>query len=254
MIAMDEGTVAVLDALGTKGLGQAGVSVAAVFERTKRVREAINGYVEASELLREALPDDLGRDWLSVRFFSDTIIISCRAMSSMNGTVPLSIVAVVAAARIAIQVAALPPRGIAYRGAIAYGKFASDQDTVIGDAINEAASLEKVAIGAFVWLAPSAIQRLGDWRDNAKLIEYAVPVRGGERFWTLAVNPLSREEDLAGVIPRSQGPTPSVRDSLLATFRSRDEEPISLEVEIKRQNTERFLKAAADAIAESSNV
>jgi hypothetical protein len=112
-----------------------------------------------------------------------------------------------------------------YRGVIGYGEFAvaGRDDFIVGPAVDEVASLEREAEGAFVWMAPSANSR----EDEAGLIRYDVPLKGGARYRTNVINPLfakTREE--AGWM----------EEALLGPVVGR------LDIDIKRQNLADFLQ------------
>ena len=143
------------------------------------------------------------------------------------------------ASRFVGKAACLDPP-LVYRGAVSAGAFVIDAEFLLGPAVDEAASEEKRAEGALIWLTPSALSAFGKYpaqlgrREPRIEYNYRVPMKGGHTYRTHVVNPI-----LSIPEPREE----SIR-SLLATF-SRSQ---SVDVAIKRQNTEAFLLRALDAV------
>jgi hypothetical protein len=126
---------------------------------------------------------------------------------------------------------------LAYRGCVTCGDFEMDGPFLLGPAIDEAASHHETAEGAFVWLTPRAravFETIEKAREaQAPVAPYAVPLKGGATFDTWAVSPFSSVD-----APSKRG---ELAATLLATF---DKDP-SVAVQIKRQNTARFLEHLA---------
>ena len=190
-----------------------------------------------------------------VRVFSDTVVlaVSCSPLSHQE-TSPFSPadVAVAESVKVACgmasgfvgKAACLDPP-LVYRGTVSAGDFLIDEEFLLGPAIDEAASEEKRAEGAFIWLTPSALSAFGKYSAQLGPVpprieyNYRVPMKGGHTYQTHVVNPI-----LAIPEPREE----SIR-SLLATF-SRSQ---AVDVAIKRQNTEVFLLRALDAVRKFEN-
>jgi hypothetical protein len=120
---------------------------------------------------------------------------------------------------------------LVWRGVIAAGDCFIDPDdkVFIGPAVDEAADLYEQANGAFAWLAPSAARLnypgwSGPWYNL--LGDYDVPLKGGRSFRTKVVNPFVR-------ISHETEAFEQIRRNSLKAMASD-----SLDVQIKRQNTE----------------
>jgi len=125
-----------------------------------------------------------------------------------------------------------------YRGCMTVGEFAVSDRFVVGKAISIAASLADRAQGAFVWLDQSAVDALGTSRQGRRaarfnLFHWKVPMKGGDEFETLTVTPFGPFHDAD---QRSQ-----MLKRAMASF---DRGEPGLDVQIKKQRTLRFLKAA----------
>jgi len=142
--------------------------------------------------------------------------------------------------RVLCQEALREPPVLAYRGAVAYGRFEMEDGFVIGPAVDEAAESMELADGAFIWFTPSALARVEDGVSGGLFAhKYAVPFKGGATFETFVLVPW---------LPGSADRGAEAARALLETFDSR-----SLSVAIKRQNTKRFFDAAiADARAKEA--
>jgi hypothetical protein len=109
---------------------------------------------------------------------------------------------------------------------------------ILGEAVDDAASHMSLADAALTWTTPSAESKLaGIPRKHLSyfFIEHDVPLKDGRALRSLVARPYE------GWYPQP-GRNILLRNRLLETFRG------SLDVEIKRQNTARFLDQA-DAVA-----
>jgi hypothetical protein len=244
---MQSGAVVVLDAVGFKGIWKswkpeaiiASLKTAASYAKER----ATPGPVGTIDLVVRQLESQ-------VRVFSDTVVltVACSPRSEEE-TSPLSPgdVAVAESVKVACSMASRfvgkagcldPP--LVYRGAVSAGAFVIDEEFLLGPAVDEAASEEKRAEGAFIWLAPSALSAFEKYAAQLGPVSprieynYRVPMKGGHTYRTHVVNPI-----LSIPEPREE----SIR-RLLATF-SRSQ---AVDVAIKRQNTEAFLLRALDAV------
>ena len=237
---MKDGAIAFLDALGFKGIWR-DKDPQQVLQKLR----AIEG-----EAQRKLLPAAAETD-LSLRFFSDTVIICAE---SSNVRLPPELAAyrcllrvTAAAAQIASVAAAQPPPPLAFRGAISCGKFEVTEKFLIGPAVDEAAEAEKLAQGALVWFCPTALEVLrvvsqyaednpgvapspAQFRMMVPAMPYPLPLKGGDIFETWVVNPLAMAEHAQ-----------PVGDGILAAMNAP-----GLNVAIKRQNTSAFLVAALE--------
>jgi hypothetical protein len=237
---MQDGALAMLDALGFKGIWQR-YDAQRVIEKLESLQAAATDVVDRhrAELREIKDPDGLhGLANLTIRaqFLSDTIVIG---VGCSNAFVSCIVAGVVASEIMGVGAHGEP--ALAYRGAIAQGKHIINNNFIIGEAVDDAAKHMDLADGAFVWLTPSARRAVV---DNLKLkhlkgvlVPYQVPMKNGVRYDTLAVAPFYQMDE---------NPTgrAHLAESILDTFTARD-----LSIEIKRQNTDAFLRYVADSIA-----
>ena len=123
---------------------------------------------------------------------------------------------------------------LAYRGAIAFGRYEVSPHFLIGSAIDEAASAYELAQGAFILLVPEARDHVARYlhgkSPNTHLVAFDAPLKSGDTFNTYTVSPLEQARDEADANALSK--------SLLGTFYGS-----SIDVAVKRQNTKRHLRA-----------
>jgi hypothetical protein len=222
---MREGFVVMLDALGYKGIWRArqGESeeqrAKTVIEKMKELRK------QATRLNRVNAGSAVD---LKCECISDTIVIGFSQEPSSTGSASLLILGAFIASFFDAALRSPPP--LAYRGAVSYGRFEMDDGFVVGPAIDDAAEHMELAEGAFVWATPSALERLAAESEIA--FKYDVPLKGGISFETLAFAPWAMvSSDLKDITEQAE--------ILLATFNRSD-----LSVQVKRQNTRRFLNHA----------
>jgi hypothetical protein len=143
-----------------------------------------------------------------------------------------------------IKLAAESEPVLSFRGAISYGAFEMSEDGrfIVGPAVDDAAENHASAQGAIAWVTPAAHAVLvapnhitaggaPPPRHPMPLIQYDVPIKGGDRVSTYAVTPFAScatKEECA-----------AVRQTILDSFT--DPNP---DVAIKKQETARFLDTA----------
>ncbi|MGA3124984.1 MAG: hypothetical protein ABSF69_29950 [Polyangiaceae bacterium] len=132
---------------------------------------------------------------------------------------------------------------LAFRGALAFGRFGMTDRFLIGEAVDEAATYHERADGAIVGLAPSAatFEQAEVPSSVSKFVKYSIPAkrRGGgvgEPWNTWAVLPWGEIEDahidLVDLFSRT-----------LVT----DDPALTEEVGRKRENTLTYLRFAGEA-------
>jgi hypothetical protein len=237
------GAIAMLDALGFKGIWRRATREA-VIEKLQRLKEKADERV--GRLKSESAVARLEIN-LDVAMLSDTIVIGVdcprvQEQPKLRDDSPYLLLFAAAAAAAIMEEAAASEPLLAYRGVITWGAFHMTDRFLVGEPIDEAAQLEKEAEAAVVWLAPSALaalteNRLG--RDGLGFVPWAVPLKGGGSFETAVVNPFHW---LRG--PENQEIRGALEGRLLSVFSS-----ARLDVNVKRQHTQRFLEAAAERSA-----
>lgn len=244
------------DALGFKGIwGRPGVreDPELVIGKLLRLENEMNGMLDrefgGSRSSAVASPQSvLGQ--CSLVFLSDTVVLGLATKpaeeleakgigeDSYRGW---SLVVACRFANAILRAAAATFPELAYRGCITYGEFALEKNFIVGPAVDEAAELMDRAQGAFVWLSPKARKILDDCKLSSQdmlqygLISYLIPIKGGDQYETPVVFPFDAQSQR------------EVRDSLAARILSTFE-GASLDVDVKKQRTEDFLRAASEAL------
>lgn len=251
------GALAMFDALGFRGIwNRAGVREDPDLPISKllKLEDKMNAMLdqEFGGGRSTAIADDrnvLGQ--CSLAFLSDTVVLGLATKpaaelaergireESYRGW---SLLVACRFANMIIRESASSSPELAYRGCITYGEFALEKSFIVGPAVDEAAGLMNRAQGAFVWLSPAAQKLLKACQRSPQslrqhgLFPYPVPLKGGDEYQTHVIFPFEVDA------PRE------ARDALaakiLATFDG------SVDVEVKRQRTAEFLRAASDALDE----
>ena len=121
------------------------------------------------------------------------------------------------------------------------------QNFLIGPAIDEAVESMDAAQGALVWTMPSTNLLLSSIRSPIPgLVQFDVPLKGGDTFRTWVVSPFDPK-------PQPQDRNPQAREELAQTILN-EFDRTSLGIELKRQNTQRFLEACLQAEAAMDSV
>jgi hypothetical protein len=222
---MNRGAVAIVDALGFKGIwGNVAKPSLAVLQTLKAIGAAAAADVGEAALLlnRRNLSNEvammLKNPFVKVVQLSDTIVVAAgrrprlrkpwkRHAQAWKDKYGLTIeefetgvdsylrYVVTRCVCSILKTAALCTPALIYRGAITIGRFAIDENFLLGPAVDEAAELMDLAEGPFVWLAPSA-NRMKEvitgsngpkWSDM--VFQYRVPLKGGRVFPTRVVKP-----------------------------------------------------------------
>jgi hypothetical protein len=175
-------------------------------------------------------------DFAEAAFLSDTIVIGLAASEPRIVPTVMHAGSVLhacyRAATLLSEALATEPH-LAYRGCVTFGRFDIAGTFLLGPAIDEAASYYEQAEGAFVWLAPSAREVFEVVHRGrpalSPLVRYAVPLRQGASYETWVVSPFASVDTKGQRMERT--------GRLLGTF----DKTSRLEVQVKRQHTERFL-------------
>jgi hypothetical protein len=253
---MRRGAVAIIDALGFRGIWRR-YPPDVILAKLKAL--ASTTMDETGAVVNAAVPDPTNAiEFLHVAFLSDSIAIAA-AFKDHNALLSeyeakfsgLSIfrptrdeydawcVGLVASMVGVLQRRALTEApALMYRGCIAFGEFAFEQNFLVGEAVDDAAAGLDRAQGAFVWLTPSANllpcidHSLKGPMGKHPLIRYAVPLKGGDSYDTFCVVPFACDGSL---LARMQ-----LRAAAAASFVG-----TGLDVHVKQQNTSRFLEVAS---------
>jgi hypothetical protein len=204
---MRRGAVAVLDVLGFKGIWKrhAAVDVVATLQRLAETTAQQTRSIETAA--RDE--DSAFIETMRAAFISDTIVfgLTTKEAARVNASeahrelgIELTdadlggeAVRLVAQFAAAVQRSALLEEpAFALRGCIAYGDFGMTDRFIIGEAVDEAASLHEEADGAFITLAPSAavFKQPEQWWSEYPVTYYEVPLKasGPTRMGVVASN------------------------------------------------------------------
>lgn len=267
-IPMLRGVVAMIDALGFKGIwGQDPENPSTeVLETLRRIGEAAEATGSEAKVYLEKgnLPEEVVRlvkePDVKVVQLSDTIVVAAgrrmraRALWGRHvaeleeqlGFDPALLDGVVdgymrylvcrCVSRI-LRTAALCTPALTYRGVVTCGMFAIDQRFLLGPAVDEAANLLNLADGPFVWLAPTARGLSNDIVEQDAVpwetivVRYDVPLKGGQQLRTGVVNPFAFCADRHERL--------QIGRKIIGAMESNN-----IDVVIKRGNARKFLKEA----------
>lgn len=229
------GAIVFLDALGFKGIWsrQNPISVLQQLKSLRRKGLSLRGRARHGALLND--PGLLHH----VRCVSDTIMV---AVTLTRSNIPqrylyraMLSASLIASNMIDDAVHGSPP--LLFRGCLAAGLMKVDGDFVIGPAVDEAAELFELSQGAFLWMAPSAMnindtycETFVDRIEPALMIRYPVPLKDGTAPATLVFNYFGLTRPAAGWLTTCQ--------RILEAF---GDKPVCSDIEKKRRNVAAFL-------------
>jgi hypothetical protein len=225
---LEDGAVAILDALGFKGIWKT-PHPSWIVESLSKARNAARR--------RAKFENTFGSQRMNVATFSDTIVITTQPEEPSGR--PLFALTH-AAAGVCASKGRVP---LAFRGCITVGKVLVSEDVFIGDAMDEAAQWYEAANASLVWLTPAAAAKHGIVSEtDLEVMPWEVPLKGGVTLETLVVNPFSV---VAHASDEYQDDTIDQRlDELEARLLARLRLSAQIDVVAKRQNTMRFLREA----------
>jgi hypothetical protein len=184
-ISMEYGAVAILDALGASSYGER--EIAQFLNSRQRVLTELNTWVEEPHGSVKIDPSQL------VTFtFNDTIIIVLRC-----GTEPPTLnQATGFTATLRKFLVDSMTHGLLFRGAASFGSFYVDEatNTVMGNAVTDAAQWYErtewmgIHFTPRTYLELTRMFELSGTRKEWAFCQYDVPLRGGDRLQTFAVN------------------------------------------------------------------
>ena len=222
---MREGAVAVIDALGFRGVWR---------------RYAPETVIENMQKIKIQLEKDLknigsqSKMKFDATFLSDTIIIGLSLPEDEDKGKALSIIYVTDILTRILAWSARSSTPLSYRGVVSYGKYIIEPSFIVGEAIDEAANYHESAQGAVVWLLPSTKNRVEDWlKDqpkNTHLVRFNIPLKNGDKFHSYTVSPIVQALDVQDAV--------ALTIKILGTFNSNN-----VQVAVKKQNTIKHLQA-----------
>jgi hypothetical protein len=184
------GVVALLDALGTKGVWQR-VDPRLVIQAWHRT---LNTLEQSSSSVNSRVTRARGRQVSRIMAFSDTILVTLCGAEQVEELIPLMGLVLVPTFISALQ------SNILLRGAISIGEFHQSEHVLVGPAVDDAANWYNVHDWAGVVLTPNASYTLDrlvlKQKSNLEKMEtldhlyvrYAPPLRKGNssELWSLA--------------------------------------------------------------------
>jgi hypothetical protein len=225
MSAMNTGAVALIDAMGFRG----------IWER-HRPEEVLRTLKDTKDWLEHRIDEFSSRARMDCRvaFLSDAIAVSMTLDESIANRPAMSVIYLADVISWVLDKALRSSVPLAYRGAITVGEFEVSPHFLIGHAIDEAAYAYGLAQGALVWVMPAAREHVARWLEpqphNTHLVRFNVPLKGGDVFDTYTVSPLEQAA--------SETEANWLASKLLSTFSGS-----SVAVAVKRQNTMDHLDA-----------
>ena len=222
---MKEGAVAMIDALGFRGIWGRCVpeEVIANMSSLKMQLESDLREISAQPIMQ-----------FDATFLSDTIVIGLSLPDTLSNRDALSVTFVTDILTRILAWSARSSTPLAYRGVVAYGEYEIQPHFIVGKAIDEAASYYELAQAAVVWLLPQTrdivANQLRGLPSNTHLIRFKVPLKAGEAFESYTVSPILQARD-----PQD---AEALTTAILNTF-----QPHSIDIAIKKQNTIKHLRA-----------
>jgi hypothetical protein len=223
-----DGVVAMTDALGFRGIwGRS---------NPRQVATALQS------LRTEALART-SKTCLFSYVFSDTVALGASPPpgESASGVLRETLVAIDALWHLALN--GSPP--LLFRGCISTGRVMATEHVIIGEAVDEAASLMSAADCAAIWFAPGAGESWEDWgfvRDVMTFPHY-VPLRDGRTILARALNPVAHLLTGKGV-PGAATEYREFRARVEQAFHVHSPGKLPVDVAIKKQNTMSMIDAA----------
>lgn len=249
---MRRGALAMIDALGFKGIWQR-ENADEVMRKMKALPTAADvimaGFQHAFSKLSARTVDP----HFSYTFLSDTIVVAAWVDGPTQDNKGQAYAEVLLASFVTSAIisagAMLKPPALAYRGCLAFGNFDVEAPFILGPAVDEAAENMDKADAAIVWMAPSAQAVVDGARkvvgkemfESSAFFPFIVPMKEESPRSTYAITPLS-----PGQVKASPE---QVRETILKTF----EDPRD-SVQVKKENTRRFLDAAVEAFVPKPDV
>jgi hypothetical protein len=225
---MQKGAVALIDALGFRGIWSRHTPDAVLNEM-----KSVKNWFETRIKDQFATQPDFHCD---VAFLSDTIAVSMAFDGEIKQGQHREALCVLYLGDVISWVLDRVLRSeipFAYRGAIAIGEYEVSPHFLIGQAIDEAAAAHELAQGAIIWLTPAARDRVADWlrvQPGTHMVKFDVPLKGGDTLNTYTLSSLEQA--------KSVNDAELLTHNLLTTFSSQ-----SIDVAVKRQNTIRHMRA-----------
>lgn len=270
---MKEGAFAFIDCLGWKGIWQRVKNPLALIEKLKKIEQLVEDVKhDKNRLIFPRL-----KKTASIAFLSDTVVVSVQPSESSDklsdedkGELIASLCFVVLEL-MNLFLAGKDP--IPMRGCITYGEHIIDGNFILGKAVDAAAENEKLADGAFVWLHPDAASMFSKFtrKFNSNLFHGSFLKLAPEKDLDSFVIGSTIEEKVTAILDRQlpsafviAGYDLPIRDgkvlacSVLNPFIVLDDRARiktikaayskvmkgSIEILVKKQNTERFLVVA----------
>jgi hypothetical protein len=251
------GAFALLDTLGFKGIWKSRTRTQ-VLATMRRLRAIVDRAQRDTERDYQQFLDDLAppTDWVmcEVMFVSDSLFVGTWHHIEANSRLwsepdPLDHRAAISLAtylcsHVIREALADEVTPLKFRGVLTYGQFymSPSDGFVVGPAVDEVATLERAAEGAFVWLTESALSRY----PSAKRCwghAYAVPLKNAQTIDTFVIHPF-------GPTPVLSKEPPDVNARLLAKLIEDAPTGSSQDVHVKINNVRAFYKHATPDLFE----
>lgn len=222
------GALGLVDALGVKALTQ-GSGLKGLIKSLKSCKSYFHNNLELFHENCDAKQD------ANIHIMSDTIKVAVFPHAENKKEIPPARLILDTARMLArlMAHAALLETPLAFRGVVTFGELDSSSEYTLGKAVNEAAIIFEQAEGAFIMLAPSALDEWSkssnEFSNDAEFMkEWCVPIKGGGSYKTMVISPFE------GSFTSDQHT--EIQTKLLDAMNN-----IDLSVRMKRQATKAFL-------------
>jgi len=178
---MKHGAVAMIDALGFKGIWRRYSSeevMANLLHLKAQIEREHHGLADMTDPPFE----------FDAAFLSDTIVVGLSLPANTRPDQDFHSIDIVCDRLTHIlKLSARSSTPLTYRGAVTFGPYEVESNFIIGEAIDEVAGYYEKAQAAVVWLLPAAKDIVANWLlggnvRRTELVRFDVPLKGGDSF------------------------------------------------------------------------
>lgn len=236
---MKEGAFALIDCLGFKGLWQK--DHGALMTKIRSINSTVNTAMQA-KLQAVGITINPQEYQYEVKLLSDSVAISVHRADKASKFSELVVIGNIVRALTQLYFEGEPH--LLLRGCITYGKYTSDENFIVGPAVDATAEFMNCAEGAFIWYLPPAAKIINEFHEvpsrmqlivksiDAFFPQYSIPIKGSHFLESRVINPIYRKntEDALAII------------EIFKTVMDKD----NMSIWMKRQYTLSFLRHCQD--------
>jgi hypothetical protein len=199
---MKEGAFALIDCLGFKGIWAR--SEGKILEKISSINQVVRDSMP--EFLKQTKVEiDLGLYDYGIKLLSDSVAINVHKKLDANIIEHSELVVIAGLVKAVAHLYLSGEPHLVLRGCVAYGRYAINENFIVGPAVDAAAEYMDSAEGAFVWYLPPASRMLEEYCDlenRPSIIKsvfasyfpiYEVPIKGKHFICTRVISPLYME-------------------------------------------------------------